>query len=284
MEAPTSHDDPAIGEENVVHQLLRQYNNFGHGIVVGKPLPYFTTRPTDDMQALLIAKLCATRIVDYRKFLPEPPSECRDPDLFRLLNEFHFVRWHPDYEARREEIRREIITEPILSRAEAAVEDPYERLRQYAGQLLIWAYRENAASLILKLFDDGSEFVRGETARVFSQLRCDSCLEKLLELATEDCSPFVRGCAASGLGGQDPLLAIPVLIKILDNDHEPCGTGHTPSGCAATALDEMLETEWTQKRLEDGLRSLNPDGTDLSALREHALLFLQRCQQHSEGK
>lgn len=157
-------------------------------------------------------------------------------------------------------------------------------MRQYAGELLIWVHRENAAPFILKLFDDTCEFVRGETARILSQLRCDSCVTRLIELATTDPSPFVRGCAASGLGGQIPLQAIPVLIDILDNDHEACDTGHTPSSCAATALDEMMETEWTQKRHEGGVRSLNPDGTDLPALREQALRFLQHAKQASESK
>ncbi len=222
--------------------------------------------------------------MDYRKFLPEPPSECRDPDLFRLLNEFHFVRWHPDYEDRRDELRNQIKMESILSRAELAIEDPYECLRRYAGELLIWVRRENAAPFILKLLNDENEFVRGETARTLSQMRCDSCLQRLIELATTDCSPFVRGCAVSGLGGQNPIKSIPVLIEILDNDHEACETGHTPSGCAATALDEMMETEWTQRRFDGGLRSLNPDGIDLTALREQALLFLSHCQQRNEGK
>jgi HEAT repeats len=228
--------------------------------------------------------LFAETIVDYRKFLPHPPSECRDPELFRLLNEFRFVRWHPDYEKRCDEIHKQITTQHMLLRAELAVEDPYERLRQYAGELLIWVRREDTAPFIQTLLHDENEFVRGETARTLSQVRCDSCVARLIELATLDCSPFVRGCAASGLGGQNPKKSIPVLIEILDNDHAACETGHTPSGRAATALDEIMETEWTQKRFDSGLRGLNPDGTDLAALREQSLLFLRHCQERKDGK
>ena len=72
-------------------------------------------------------------MVDYRKFLPEPPTECRDSDLFRLLSELHFVRWHPDHEERRDEIRDQLKTESILSRAELAIADPYERLPNMPG-------------------------------------------------------------------------------------------------------------------------------------------------------
>jgi hypothetical protein len=166
-----------------------------------------------------------------------------------------------------------------LARAEIAIEDPYERLRQYAGELLIWANRERAAAFILKLLDDHSEYVRGETAKQLALFRCNQCIPKLIELATKDTSVFVRSCAASGLGGQDPLSAVPVLIDILDHDHEECANGHSPSSCAATALDEMMETEWTHKRYDGGLRGLNPAGVDLSALREQALLFLQHLRQ-----
>jgi hypothetical protein len=217
--------------------------------------------------------------LDYKKFLPKPPPECRDPELFGLLNEYHFVRWHPDCVSQRESLLGQILSPSILARAEIAVEDPYERLRQYAGELLIWARREGAATFILKLLDDSSDYVRGETAKQLAMIRCDQCVPKLMIMAGEDSSAFVRGCAACGLGGQDPLTAIPLLIGILDHDHEECGNGHSPSSCAATALDEMMQTEWTQKRFDGGSRGLNPDGVDLSALREQALLFLEHLKQ-----
>ena len=217
--------------------------------------------------------------MDYKKFLPKPPPECRDPELFELLNEYHFVRWHPDCVSQREPLLEQILSPSILARAETAVEDPYERLRQYAGELLIWARREGAAPFILKLLDDSSDYVRGETAKQLALIRCDQCVPKLMSMAREDSSAFVRGCAACGLGGQDPFSAVPVLIGILDHDHEECGNGHSPSSCAATALDELMETEWTQKRYDGGLRGLNPAGVDLSALREQAILFLEHLRQ-----
>lgn len=215
----------------------------------------------------------------YPDFLPQPPPECRDPDLFRLLNEYHFVRWHPDHETRHEELRDQITSESIVSRAELAVMDLSESLRSYAGDMLIRVRREQAAPYVLKLLNDESDFVRKETARTLALIRIDACAPRLIELATTDCSPSVRAGAAAGLGGQDPTLTVPVLIQLLDNDHEKCETGQTPSSAAATALDEMMKTEWTQKRHEGGLRSLNPTGTDLVALREQALLFLEHRKQ-----
>lgn len=218
-------------------------------------------------------------MVDYLCFLPDPPEECRDPTLFRMLNEFHFVRWHPEHEARRDELQREILGEAIIRRAESGVSDPYERLRLYCGELLIWVRRNDATSFILTLLADTNEEVRGGIARALGHLNDDQYIEPLIRIVRTDASPFVRGCAATGLGGQDPISAIPVLLELLDNDHEMDGTGHTPSGCAATALDEMMETEWVQKNLGNTLRSLNPDGTNVDALKEQALTYLTHCQQ-----
>ena len=132
------------------------------------------------------------------------------------------------------------------------------------------------------MLEDPDDDVRGSIARILGQLKDDRYVERLVRLARKDASPLVRGCAASGLGGQDPVSSIPVLLELLDNDHEPEETGHTPSSHAATALDEMMETEWTQKRHPDGLRSLNPDGIDTASLKEQAIVYLDHCRQ-SQG-
>jgi hypothetical protein len=218
-------------------------------------------------------------MIDYLRFLPDPSDECHDPELFRMLNEFHFVRWHPDHEARRDDLRREIFSEAVLQRAETGTADPCERLRLYCGELLIWARRNDAASFTLALLGDSSETVRGGIARLLGHLADDRSIAPLVRLARTDVSPFVRGCAATGLGGQDVLTAIPVLLELIDKDHEQDATGHAPSGCAARALDELMKTEWTQKRYGENLRSLNPDGTDLELLKEQALVYLRHCRQ-----
>lgn len=219
-------------------------------------------------------------MVDYLSFLPEPPEECRDAALFRMLNEYHFVRWHPDCAARRDELQREIFADDVLRRAESGTADPYERLRYYCGELLIWARRNEAAPFALALLEDSSEYVRGGIAQILSQLKDERYIDPLVRLARTDHSPFVRGCAASGLSGQDPLAAIPVLLELIDHDHEEHGTtGHTPSDRAARALDELMKTEWTQIRLGDTLRTLNPEATDLESLKQQALVFLRHCRQ-----
>ena len=219
-------------------------------------------------------------MVDYLQFLPDPPAECRDPELFRMLNEFHFVRWHPDCEARRDELRQEVFQDAVLRRAETGTGDPYERLRHYCGELLIWARHNDAAPFTLALLEDSSEFVRGGIAEMLIHLKDDRYIDPLVRLARADASPYVRGCAAAGLGGQDPLSAIPALLEILEHDHEQIGTtGHTPSSCAARALDELMKTEWTQKRHGETLRTLNSAGTDIASLIQHALVYLEHCRQ-----
>jgi hypothetical protein len=102
--------------------------------------------------------------MDYLNFLPEPPEECRDPDLFRMLNEFHFVRWHPDYAARKDELKRDLSSASILERAKVGTSDPSDRLRLYSGQLLISARRAEAMPSVLNFLADLSEEVRGGIA------------------------------------------------------------------------------------------------------------------------
>lgn len=217
--------------------------------------------------------------MDYRQFLPEAPENCRDPDLFRRLNEFHFVRWHPDHEVRREELKRELFSVAMLARAELGTTDPAPELRRYCGQLLIWARRAEAWNFTRKLLDDEDEQVRGEIASLLAHVRDERCLPRLIELACTDSSPLVRQGAATGLGGQNPLEAIPVLLQILQQDHAETATGHTPSGAAATALDDMLHTEWTAKRHSESLRRLPPEGVNLAGLLEQAQLFLARLRE-----
>jgi HEAT repeat protein len=151
------------------------------------------------------------------------------------------------------------------------------RLRFYCGQLLIWARLNGAAPFTLALLGDPEEEVRGGIAEILSQLKDERYLEPLIKLARTDPSTYVRGRAATGLGGQDPVTAIPVLLEVLDNDHERDPAGPTASEWAAKALDEMMQTEFTQERLEGGDRALKWP-RDLDGLKKHALAYLEDCQ------
>ncbi len=64
-----------------------------------------------------------------------------------------------------------------------------------------------------------------------------------------------------GLGG----------IETLDNDHEPDELGHSASGCAATALDNILKTNHTRIKYADGLCTMQPWRLDLDLLKTEAM-------------
>ncbi len=64
---------------------------------------------------------------------------------------------------------------------------------------------------------------------------------------------MVRNTAAYTLGGIGDPVAIPPLIDTMDNDHEQDELGHPAGGCAATALDNLLKTNYTRLKFADGL-------------------------------
>jgi hypothetical protein len=226
--------------------------------------------------------------IDPRSILPAPPQDCRDPELFLLLNEFEFVRWYslfdggPDFVERKQELQKLLWSDAIVARAKVALDDPSPNLRIYAGTLLVWVLRNEAAPFVLTLLGDQHFGVRGDIAELLFLLRDARFEEPLMNLARNDPSPYVRGRAAYGLGGQDAVVVIPTMIEILDNDHEVDESGQSsPSSQAARALDEMLKSEWTQLRHPDGLRSLRPGGVDIASLREQAIAYHRQLRQNT---
>ena len=77
------------------------------------------------------------------------------------------------------------------------------------------------------------------------------------EVLGRDPDPQVRGTAAYALGGIGSPAAIPSLLAVLGSDNEYDIHGHSPSSCAATALDDILGTHETAH--PDGRRPV-PDG------------------------
>jgi hypothetical protein len=75
----------------------------------------------------------------------------------------------------------------------------------------------------------------------------------LAELLRRDPDPTVRGTAAYALGGIGSPAAIPALLAALGSDNESDELGHSPSSCAATALDDILGTAETRIRVSESL-------------------------------
>ena len=90
-----------------------------------------------------------------------------------------------------------------------------------------------------------------------------------------DPDPQVRGTAAYALGGIGSPAAIPALLAVLGTDNEYDLHGHSPSSCAATALDDILLTHETRIALGDGLCRMATWPPDLDRLRRLAEILYQ---------
>jgi len=88
-----------------------------------------------------------------------------------------------------------------------------------------------------------------------------------------DTDAQVRGTAAYALGGIGHAAAIPALIETLEIDHEYDQLGHSPSWCAATALDDILKTNHTRVRITDRLCTMPAKAPDLDLLKAQAMEF-----------
>jgi hypothetical protein len=91
-----------------------------------------------------------------------------------------------------------------------------------------------------------------------------------------DPDPQVRGTAAYALGGIGSPAAIPSLLAALGSDHECDRLGHSPSSCAATALDDILGTHETRLRMAGGLCRMAAGEPDLDRLRRLATELFQQ--------
>lgn len=68
-----------------------------------------------------------------------------DVDLGQCVRLINFAacisQWEP--------LLEQTLSLSILARAEIVVEDPYEKIRQFAGELLIWARRAGTTPLLM---------------------------------------------------------------------------------------------------------------------------------------
>lgn len=208
---------------------------------------------------------------------PDAPEGSRDPELWLLLAQFEFVRWlredwPTEYREITEQLKQETDRLSVAAREES---EPLFRAR--AACFLIALWRETRVDLMLQVLDDAHPFVREQVARHMVSIRNPLVEARLVELATGDSDADVRCAACRGLGGQEPLSVIPLLIRILDNDHAAGEHGWPVSSCAADALDEMLGTEWMARR-QDGVCSLPEGPPKPEAVREQALLYLHQLR------
>ncbi len=131
--------------------------------------------------------------------------------------------------------------------------------------------RERAVELIVPLLQSSESVVRWTACGVLGAPEARTAVGPLLTVLRDDTDPQIRNSAAWALGHIGDLVAIPALLQALASDHEEDIHCHTPSHCAATALDDMLGTNHTRIRLSGSLCTMRPGSPDLESLREEAI-------------
>jgi HEAT repeat protein len=125
----------------------------------------------------------------------------------------------------------------------------------------------HAIPFVLPLFHDPEDGVRWHVIGSMSAVGDDSVIEPLIDKLQHDPAPNVRGTAAYSLGHIGSPKAIPALIQALDSDKEWDEQGHSPSSTSATALDNILGSNETRIKLEDGLCKMAPWPPDYEKLK-----------------
>ena len=156
----------------------------------------------------------------------------------------------------------------VLLAAKLTDADPEVRCQAVTTLLRVDASRTLA--LVLPMLSDPDWIVRWHTSGCLHNFGDERAIEPLIDLLGDDPEPSVRVNAAYALGGIASPAAIPALLAALDSDHEENPLGHTPSSCAATALDEILGTNETRVRVTDSLRCMATWPPDLDRLRRLA--------------
>jgi HEAT repeat protein len=129
----------------------------------------------------------------------------------------------------------------------------------------------HAVELLVPLLSDQEEVVRICACEALSTPEAAAATESLIVVLRDDTDPQVRNYAARALGHIGRRAAIPALLRAMDTDQEPDMHGHTPSHCAAAALDDMLGTNCTRIRLPSGTCTMRPGPDDIDGLRNQAM-------------
>jgi len=122
----------------------------------------------------------------------------------------------------------------------------------------------------LPLLRDQVDWVRWHVAGTLASYGNETAVDPLIGTLRSDPDPQVRGAAAYALGHISDPRAIPFLLDALEHDHEIDQLGHSPSSISATALDNILGTNQTRIKHDDGFCSLAPWKPDYEELKTQA--------------
>ena len=151
------------------------------------------------------------------------------------------------------------------------LEDSDPELRCRTALAIYYVDPKDGCEWLVRLLDDSEWIVRVEVCGLLHDLADKRAVHALIQRMKTDPNPMVRNTAAYALGGIADPVAIPSLIEALDNDHEPDELGHSTSGCAETALDNILRTNHTRIKCADGLCTMQPMRPDIGKLKMEAM-------------
>jgi HEAT repeat protein len=137
-----------------------------------------------------------------------------------------------------------------------------------------------AVEPVVAMLADPDSTVRWHACGCLHDFGDERAVPALCEVLRRDSDPQVRGTAACALGGIGSPAAIPGLLAALGSDNEYDIHGHSPSGCAATALDDILGTHETRIHVGGGLCRMAERAPNLDRLRR---LAEELFQQWSDG-
>jgi HEAT repeat protein len=157
---------------------------------------------------------------------------------------------------------------PILG---GFLSDPDGEFRCLVSEVIFHIDPQAGVALLLPLLDDPEWVVRVEICGLMHDIGDKRAVQPLIQIMKTDPDPMVRNTAAYALGGIGDPISILALIETLDNDHERDELGYSASGCAATALDNILKTNHTRIKFADGLCTMQPSRLDLDLLKAEAM-------------
>jgi HEAT repeat protein len=159
--------------------------------------------------------------------------------------------------------------------------DPDPEARCTACEAVLWIDAREALELVLPLLDDPDVVVRWHACGCLHKFGDERAIDPLIRVLKNDPDAQVRGTAAYSLGGIGSPAAIPALLGAMESDYEVDMHGHSASSCAATALDEILDTNETRIKITDTLCQIRLGKPDLNRLRR---LAEERYRQWSHGR
>jgi HEAT repeat protein len=175
---------------------------------------------------------------------------------------------------------RAIGTETVFPLLRDRLADPDPEVRCAAILSLVLLDSQRAVEVVAAMLADPDATVRWQAAGCLHDFGDERAIPALVKTLRRDSDPMVRGTAAYALGGIGCPAAIPALLAALGLDNEADELGHTPSGSAATALDDILGTDETRIKLAGSLCTIRAGKPDLDLLRQMAT---ERYQQWSRA-